>query len=107
MNMENFILWPANSLPIPFLRITGDEKHSVEPEVIVDDNFPKGRIVKYLPNQGYGYIKDRVGREILFNINELDFIGVKGKDAIKEGATIGYDICYSGRALHVKKMKIY
>lgn len=106
--MEQVRLWPANSLPIPYTASFGAQEVSSAPQTVdIDDNFPKGQIHKYFPNQGQGLIKDRAGREIFFNLAEMEFAGTKGRDAIQEGITVGYDITHSGAGLHVKKMKIY
>ena len=79
------------------------------PQVIIDiaDNFSKGRVVKFFPYQGYGFITDRNGREVYFNLLEMDFAGAKGKEAIVVGAPVGYDVAWTSRGLHVKKMKVY
>lgn len=106
--MEQVKLWPVNSLPVPFPAVfERAEEVSAPPEIDVNDNFPKGRVFKYFPNQGIGYIKDRSEREIFFNLDEMGFAGSKGKDSIKEGAVVGYDLSQSGRGLHVRKMKVY
>lgn len=75
--------------------------------VDVEDNFPKGRIVKYFPHQRYGFIADRTGREIYFNLNELDFVGPKNKEHIQVGLPVGYDVSRASHGLHVKRLKIY
>lgn len=106
--MEQIRLWPVNSLPIPFGASLGKvDEVFAEPEVDVNDNFPKGSIYKYFPHQGYGYIKDRTGRELCFKLAEMDFVGHKGEDFLKEGAVVGYDVSRSGKGLHVTKMKVY
>ena len=76
-------------------------------EVYVDDNFPKGKIDKFFPNQGYGFIQDRNGRQVYFTLTEIEFVGTKGKPDIREGITVGYDLVHSGNGLHVKMLKIY
>ena len=106
--MDQIRLWPANTLPVPFLAEFEEEKGpAASSVVVVDDNFPKGEVLKYFPNQGYGFVKDRVGREVYFNLSEMGFVGFKGRDEIKEGQVVGYDLSHSGRGLHIKKMKIY
>jgi cold shock CspA family protein len=106
--MKQVRLWPINSLPTPFAAfVTEAEDEQIEAEVDIDDNFPKGRVLKYFPNQKYGFVRDRVGREIYFHLQEMDFVGSKGVDALKAGIAVGYDLVHSGLRLHVKKMKIY
>lgn len=102
------MLWPANRLPVPAgatIRIEVEEK-AVQ---VVDenDNFPKGEIIRYFPNQGHGFIKDKAGNEVFFNLDEMNITGQKDRGAIEVGVKVGYDIARSGRDLHVKTMKIY
>lgn len=82
-----------------------------EPEEIVvsqEDSFPKGEVVKYFVNQDYGFIKDQHGRDIYFHLNELDFVGPKNhKSFIKVGAKVGYDLSWTSKGQHVRKLKIY
>lgn len=72
-----------------------------------DDKFPKGEITSYFPYQRSGSIKDTTGRNIFFSLNEMDIIGPKGKESIKAGIIVGYDLVHAGKDIHVKKMKIY
>ena len=105
--MEQVRLWPKNSLPIPFPLSIEKEERPSEVYVDEDDNFPKGEIIKFFPNQGYGFMKDRAGREIYFSLGEMDVVGKKNDDELSIGSVVGYDLSYSGKELHVKKMKIY
>lgn len=103
-------LWPKNSLPVPYPVVVQQSKEPDAPpvvEILVDDNFPKGRVYKYFPNQGYGIMKDRQGGEVCFILNEMDFVGPKRKESLKEGIPVGYDLVHVGKELRVKKMKIY
>ncbi len=72
-----------------------------------DDRFSKGRIVKYFPQSHYGFIKDRRGRDVYFNIDELRFVGEKGRESLKEGIEVGYDVAWTSKGLHIAKIKIY
>lgn len=116
-------VWEPNSLPIPSAVVvvavhsTGDspvvqsQVTPVEPlppvTVDMNDNFPKGKVAKYFTHQGYGFIIDRNGREVYFNISEIDFAGTKGKEDIRIGSPVGYDLSHTSHGLHVKKLKIY
>lgn len=113
-------IWPPNTLPLPYpmaavsaVEETIPTVSSITPpplpQVIVDiaDNFSKGRVVKFFPYQGYGFITDRNGREVYFNLLEMDFAGAKGKEAIAVGAPVGYDVAWTSQGLHVKKMRVY
>lgn len=72
-----------------------------------DDKFSKGRVIKYFPQSKYGFVKNRSGRDVYFNIDEIRFIGVKGRESLREGIVVGYDVSWTGHGLHVAKMKIY
>jgi cold shock CspA family protein len=115
-----------NSLPLPYkdivvtAAISGAESitttipspvikpaEALPPMPEIDDFFPKGRISRYFPHQGYGFITDKNGKNVYFNLNEIDFVGEKAKDSIKIGLPVGYDVSHTSHGLHVKKMKIY
>ena len=117
--------WTPNTLPLPY---AGQVKHDVPataqslpesrpapvrapvvlpPMVEINDNFPKGRIARYFPHQRYGFITDRNGRDVYFNLNEMDFVGPKDKKDIQVGLPVGYDVSHTSHGLHVKKLKIY
>ncbi|PIR17773.1 MAG: hypothetical protein COV46_02690 [Deltaproteobacteria bacterium CG11_big_fil_rev_8_21_14_0_20_49_13] len=125
-------IWKLNTIPLPYpLQVAGPSadlpsEHAdatadpaahqipvemdpvvLPPMVEVDDLFPKGRIVRFFPHQGYGFITDRNGKQVYFNLNEIDFVGSKSKDDIKIGIPIGYDVSHTSHGLHVKKIKIY
>ncbi len=72
-----------------------------------EDRFSKGRIVKYFPQSHYGFIKDRRGKDIYFNVDELRFSGEKGREFLKEGIEVGYDVAWTSKGLHISKIKIY
>ena len=120
------ISWIPNTLPLPSVALLDalaqavpqeaavSAEVPVEPpapqeDIIVDehDNFPKGRVTKFFPFQRYGFIQGRSGKEIFFNLSELDFIGQKGRESLKSGSAVGYDVSWTSRGLHVKKMKVY
>lgn len=72
-----------------------------------EDRFSKGRVVKYFPQSHYGFIKDRRGKDLYFNIDELRFSGEKGREYLKEGIEVGYDVAWTSKGLHISKIKIY
>src|SRR4030095_16245501 len=104
---------PAESSePAPPAAPGGDErKPTTLPQYsfqnLPDDKFSKGRVVKYFPQSRYGFIKDRRGRDLYFNIDEIRFSGVKGREALKEGVVVGYDVAWTSHGLHIAKIKIY
>lgn len=96
----------CNSLPVPALALRGVVEETTINER--DDRFPKGRIVKFFPNQFYGFVRDQIGRELFFHVDEIDLLGPRGrKEHIRIGAEVGYDCCRTSHGLRVKRMKIY
>jgi len=71
------------------------------------EKFPRGHISKFFPKSRYGFIKDRNGRDVYFNLDELRFVGDKDQRDIREGAEVGYDLSWTSRGEHVIRMKIY
>jgi len=73
-----------------------------------DDKFRKGRIIKYFPQSGYGFVRDNNGKEVYFHLDELRFVGVKNdRRYVNEGAPVGFDVGRTSRGLRVTKLKIY
>lgn len=81
------------------------------PEIATDeaalDKFPRGRVQRFFPQSRYGFIKDRNGRDVYFNLDEVRFIGDKGPRDLREGLEVGYDLGWTSHGEHVVKMKIY
>ena len=71
------------------------------------EKFPRGRISRFFPKSRYGFIKDRNGRDVYFNLDEVRFLGDKDQRDIQEGAEVGYDLSWTSRGEHVIRMKIY
>ena len=78
-----------------------------EPDETFQDRFPRGKIIKYFPQGGYGFVKDAHGRDIYFHIDEVHLLGGKKKSEIKEGIEVGYDLTQTSRGLHITRLKIY
>jgi len=73
-----------------------------------DDKFRKGRIIKYFPQSGYGFVRDNNGKEVYFHLDELRFVGAKSdRRYVNEGAPVGFDVGRTSRGLRVTKLKIY
>ena len=107
MNSQSHVVArPPNWLPLPQASFV--KKVTEEAPVEVNDLFPKGEVVTFYPHQGYGYIKDRQGQEILFRLEELELIGPKGdKKHITVGARVGYDVSCTSSGPHVRVLKVY
>ncbi len=71
------------------------------------EKFPRGKVAKFFPNSRYGFIKDRNGRDVYFNLDEVRFVGDKGPRDIREGVEVGYDLGWTSHGEHVVKMKLY
>lgn len=73
-----------------------------------NDKFRKGKIIKYFPQSGYGFVRDVNGREIYFHLDELRFVGAKNdRRYVTEGAPVGIDVGRTSRGLRVTRLKIY
>lgn len=72
-----------------------------------EDKFSKGRVMKYFPQSKYGFLKDNKGHDIYFNVDEVRFVGAKGREALKEGIEVGYDISWTSHGRHIARIKIY
>jgi cold shock CspA family protein len=75
--------------------------------VQAEEKFPRGTIVRFFPQSRYGFIKDRLGRDVYFNLEEVRFVGEKGIRDIQEGQSVGYDVGWTSHGLHVTVLKIY
>lgn len=73
----------------------------------LEDKFSKGQVVKLFTQSRYGFVKDRIGRDLYFNFDTVRFIGSKGQSFLKEGVCVGYDVGWTSQGLHVLKLKIY
>lgn len=95
--------------PLNWLPILKRFKEALEEiHVSQEDLFPKGEVVKFFPNQEYGFIRDQHGRDVYFHLGEIDFVGPKNSEQyIKAGAKVGYDLSWTSHGQHVRKLKIY
>lgn len=73
-----------------------------------DDKFRKGKIIKYFPHAGYGFVRDMGGKEVYFHLDEIRFVGAKNdRRYVSEGAPVGFDVGRTSRGLRVTWLKIY
>ncbi|MBI2345913.1 MAG: cold shock domain-containing protein [Deltaproteobacteria bacterium] len=95
----------TNTVPIPFAVV---QPMGVAEAKVAEDLFSKGEIVKFFPQQSYGFVRDAKGRELFFHVDEIDLLGVKNRrEQISVGAKVGYDCSRTTHGLRVKRMKIY
>jgi cold shock CspA family protein len=93
---------------VPEIKPPSTPHHSVFSALnLPDDKFSKGRVMKYFPQSKYGFIKDRKGKDVYFNIDEVRFMGSRGREGLKEGILVGYDVAWTSHGLHISKIKIY
>lgn len=95
---------PVNWLPLPVEHFLGGSK------IVVDeaDQFSKGEVVKFFPQQGYGFVRIHSGVDVYFNLAELDLVGPKADPGyLKPGSRVGYDVSWTSKGLHISKLKIY
>lgn len=72
----------------------------------IEEKFSHGRVVRFLKENRYGFIRDKNGRDVYFNLDEVRFVGEKDHRDLKEGLTVGYDVGWTSHGLHVTKIKI-
>ncbi|PIR20900.1 MAG: hypothetical protein COV45_03280 [Deltaproteobacteria bacterium CG11_big_fil_rev_8_21_14_0_20_47_16] len=107
MNTELF-QWTANQAPLPTAIVVTASADTVPSFVDENDNFSKGVITKYFQSQSYGFVQDRLGRELFFHVDEMDFCGTKNhRKYLTVGAHIGYDVSRTSHGLRIKRIKIY
>lgn len=91
---------------VPVVKMAPPESEEIV--VSQEDRFPKGEVVKFFEHQDYGFIRDQHGRDIYFHLNEIDFVGPKNsKTFVKVGSKIGYDLSWTSKGQHVRRIKIY
>lgn len=71
-----------------------------------EEKFPHGKVIRFFPQNRYGFLKDRIGRDLYFNLDEVRFVGLKDHRDLREGMEVGYDLGWTSHGLHVTKMKI-
>jgi len=83
-----------------------EEEPEKEPEEKVD-KFSRGRVVRFVAQSRYGFIKRKKGSDVYFNLDEVRFAGEKGAKDLQEGQNVGYDVGRTSHGLHITKIKIY
>lgn len=82
------------------------ESESLEAELAVD-KFPRGSVHRFFPQNRYGFVTDRHGRDVYFHLDEVRFVGDKDHRDLREGQEVGYDLGWTSRGEHIVKLKIY
>jgi cold shock CspA family protein len=85
-----------------------DETKELAERVDQNDKFRKGRIVKYFPQAGYGFVRDDMGHEVYFHLDEVRFVGKRNdRRYVSEGAPVVFDVGRTSRGLRVTRLKLY
>lgn len=72
-----------------------------------ENKFRPAKVIKFLPNAGYGFVRDNNGKEIYFHYDEIRFVGKKlDRSAIREGLEVGIDISLTSRGARVTRLKV-
>lgn len=66
-----------------------------------------GRIARYNPKTGYGFVETPEGKQIFFYADQVRLEGMKNKKSdIQCGVVVGYDIAWTDRGIRICKMKL-
>ncbi len=78
------------------------------PSPFPDDKFRHGRVLRFFPQAGYGFIKDGKGEDVYFHIDEVRMLGPKkDRSFVMEGSPVGFDVGVTSRGMRVTHMKLY
>lgn len=95
---------PAAVAPEGELKVENEFKDRIDH----DDKFRKGRIIKYFPQAGYGFVRDDLGHEVYFHLDEVRFVGKRNdRRYVSEGAPVGFDVGRTSRGMRVTLLKLY
>lgn len=95
----------ANWLPVQF--VIGA---SFVPSVQVDenDNFSKGEVVEFMPNQKAGRVKTANGSICEFDLSEIEIVGNHNSiGTLSSGVRVGYDLSQGSIGMRITKLKLY
>ena len=75
--------------------------------VKIDGKYYRGRIAKFNPKTGYGFVETGEGSHIFFYADQIRLEGDHNrKSDIRPGKTVGFDVGWTDRGIRVCKMKI-
>jgi cold shock CspA family protein len=73
----------------------------------IEGRYYRGRIAKFNPKTGYGFIETKRGTHIFFYADQIRLEGSRTKKSdIQPGKTVGFDVGWTDRGIRVCKMKI-
>ena len=83
-------------------------KHSLVDSIKIDGKYYRGRIARFNPKTGYGFVETPKGDHIFFYADQIRLEGErKNRSDIRPGRTVGFDVGWTDRGLRVCKLKIY
>jgi cold shock CspA family protein len=75
--------------------------------VKIEGKYYRGRIAKFNPKTGYGFVETREGSHIFFYADQIRLEGDQTrKSDIRPGKLVGFDVGWTDRGIRVCKMKI-
>lgn len=75
--------------------------------VKIEGKYYRGRIAKFNPKTGYGFVETREGSHIFFYADQIRLEGDQTRRSdIRPGRTVGFDVGWTDRGIRVCKMKI-
>ena len=76
--------------------------------VKIEGKYYRGRIAKFNPNTGYGFVEMPRGTHIFFYADQIRLEGdqIRRSD-IRPGRIVGFDVGWTDRGIRICKMKIY
>jgi|GEM_PF-1353986 len=78
-----------------------------EPEKI-EGKYYRGRIAKFNPSTGYGFVELTTGTHLFFYLEQIRLEGDHNrKSDVRPGKTVGFDVGWTERGIRISKMKIY
>jgi len=73
----------------------------------IEGKYYRGRIAKFNPKTGYGFVETREGAHIFFYVDQIRLEGKQSrKSDIRPGKVVGFDVGWTDRGIRVCKMKI-
>jgi len=74
----------------------------------IEGKYYRGRIAKFNPTTGYGFVESQNGTHIFFYADQIRLEGQQShKSSIRPGKVVGFDVGWTERGIRVCKMKIF
>ena len=80
--------------------------HADSPKI--EGKYYKGRIARFNPVTGYGFVESYKGEHIFFYLDQIRLEGENtSKSSVRQGRTVGFDVGWTEKGIRVNKMKIF